>query len=46
MHGGINAVLWTDIPAMRQAVQSALPVLKQGGGYIFATDHSIPDSVS
>lgn len=46
MHGGINAVLWTDIPAMRQAVQAALPVLKQCGGYIFATDHSIPDSVS
>jgi uroporphyrinogen decarboxylase len=46
MHGGINAVLWTDIPAMRQAVSAALPVLKQNGGYIFATDHSIPDSVS
>jgi uroporphyrinogen decarboxylase len=46
LHGGINAVLWTDIPAMRQAVQSALPVLKESGGYIFSTDHSIPDSVS
>lgn len=46
LHGGINAVLWTDIPAMMDAVRTSLPVLKEGGGYVFSTDHSIPDSVS
>jgi uroporphyrinogen decarboxylase len=46
LHGGFNAVLWTDIPAMRNEVETKLPALKESGGYVFATDHSIPDSVS
>jgi uroporphyrinogen decarboxylase len=46
LHGGINAVLWADIPAMEDAISKTLPGLAANGGYIFATDHSIPDCVS
>jgi uroporphyrinogen decarboxylase len=46
LHGGINAVLWDDIEAIQEEISRVLPVMKQGGGYIFATDHSIPDTVS
>jgi uroporphyrinogen decarboxylase len=45
-HGGINAVLWDDRPAIEAEMKRVLPVMKQGGGYIFASDHSIPSSVS
>ena len=44
-HGGINAVLWTDLPALEEEMRRVVPVMKQGGGYIFSTDHSVPDCV-
>ena len=28
------------------AIEEAVPVLKKNGGYIFSSDHSIPNSVS
>ena len=48
LHGGINAVLWDDkaIRISIEAIRQAVPVLKENGGYIFASDHSIPNSVS
>jgi uroporphyrinogen decarboxylase len=46
LHGGINAVLWDDTEAIEAEMRSVLPVLKEGGGYIFSSDHSIPSSVS
>lgn len=46
LHGGINAMLWDDIDQIENEIRRLLPVLKQGGGYIFQEDHSIPDSVS
>ena len=46
LHGGINAVLWDDIDAVLAEMEQKIPVLKQNGGYIFASDHSIPNSVS
>lgn len=46
LHGGINAVLWDDKEAIIEAIRQAVPVLKENGGYIFASDHSIPNSVS
>ena len=46
LHGGINAVLWTDLDAIEAEMRRVVPVVKQGGGYIFASDHSVPDSVS
>ncbi|MBQ6165199.1 MAG: hypothetical protein IK118_01755 [Clostridia bacterium] len=46
LHGGINAVLWDDRDAIVGAIEETVPVLKENGGYIFSSDHSIPNSVS
>ena len=46
LHGGLNAMLWDDIDRIEAEIRRLLPVLKEGGGYIFQEDHSIPDSVS
>ncbi|MBN2287738.1 MAG: hypothetical protein JXQ83_00300 [Candidatus Glassbacteria bacterium] len=46
LHGGINAVLWDDLAAIEAEMERVLPVLKEGGGYIFSSDHSVPASVS
>lgn len=46
LHGGLNAVLWDDSKAVIQAIEENIPKLKENGGYIFSSDHSIPNSVS
>lgn len=46
LHGGINAVLWDQPEAITAEMRSVIPIMKENGGYIFASDHSIPDSVS
>lgn len=46
LHGGINAVLWDDKEAIIEEIRRVVPVLKENGGYIFSSDHSIPNSVS
>lgn len=46
LHGGINAVLWDDMDAITAEIKHLVPILKQNGGYIFSSDHSIPNSVS
>lgn len=46
LHGGINAVLWDDCDSIIAQIEEVLPVVMKDGGYIFASDHSIPDSVS
>lgn len=46
LHGGINAVLWDDVEAITAEMRRVLPALKAQGGYIFSSDHSVPDSVS
>ena len=45
-HGGINAQLWDDIDRVKAEMERVIPLMKEGGGYIFASDHSIPNSVS
>ena len=45
LHGGINAVLWDDADAIIAEIDRLVPKLKEGGGYIFSSDHSIPNSV-
>ncbi|MBP3666902.1 MAG: hypothetical protein J6K29_07600 [Clostridia bacterium] len=45
-HGGINAQLWDKIDLVTTEMERIIPLLKEGGGYIFASDHSIPNSVS
>lgn len=46
LHGGINAVLWDDKEAIISEIDRLVPALKENGGYIFSSDHSIPNSVS
>ncbi len=46
LHGGIDALLWDDIDALEKEIRRILPILKENGGYIFSTDHSIPSNVS
>jgi len=46
LHGGINAVLWDDLPAIEAEMRRVVPVLKEHGGYLFSSDHSVPSSVS
>ena len=46
LHGGINAVLWDQKDAIMAEIDRIVPVLKENGGYIFSSDHSIPNSVS
>ena len=46
LHGGVNAVLWDDLEAIEKEMRSLIPVLKENGGYIFSSDHSVPSSVS
>lgn len=46
LHGGVNAVLWDHPDQIRAEMERVIPVLKQGGGYIFSSDHSVPSSVS
>lgn len=46
LHGGVNAVLWDHKDAIIAEIDRLVPALKQSGGYIFSSDHSIPDTVS
>ena len=46
LHGGINAVLWDNPPAIREEMERVVPALKESGGYVFSSDHSVPSSVS
>jgi uroporphyrinogen decarboxylase len=46
LHGGINAVLWDNVEAITEEMKRVVPVLKENGGYIFSSDHSVPSSVS
>ena len=45
-HGGINAQLWDNIELVKSEMERIIPAMKEGGGYVFASDHSIPNSVS
>ncbi len=46
LHGGINAVLWDKPDEIKAEMKKVIPKLKQDGGYIFSSDHSVPSSVS
>jgi len=46
LHGGTNAVLWDDKAHILAEIERQVPILKQNGGYIFSSDHSIPNTVS
>ncbi|KPK65850.1 MAG: hypothetical protein AMK73_01785 [Planctomycetes bacterium SM23_32] len=46
LHGGINAMLWDKPEAIEAEIRRKVPVLKESGGYVFSSDHSVPSSVS
>lgn len=46
LHGGVNAVLWDHPDEIRAEMERVIPTLKEDGGYIFSSDHSVPSSVS
>lgn len=46
LHGGINSTLWDKPDEFIAEIEARVPELKKDGGYIFASDHSVPDSVS
>jgi len=46
LHGGINAVLWDQPELIQEEMKRVIPALKESGGYIFSSDHSVPSSVS
>ncbi len=46
LRGGINAVNWNNTEAILAEINEKVPILKENGGFIFSSDHSIPNSVS
>lgn len=45
-HGGTNAAKWHIPEYVIPEIEQLVPVMKKDGGYIFASDHSIPPEVS
>ncbi|MBQ3140941.1 MAG: hypothetical protein IJC25_03150 [Clostridia bacterium] len=45
-HGGINAVLFDETESFIAEMERLIPPLMQNGGYLFASDHSIPNNVT
>ena len=45
LHGGINAALWDKPDQIEAELRRVVPTLKENGGYIFSTDHSVPSCV-
>ncbi len=45
-HGGTNAAVWHKPEIILPQIRELIPVMKENGGYVFASDHSIPSQVS
>lgn len=45
-HGGLNAVLYEKPEQLWQEMRTVIPVMKQNGGYMISSDHSVPETVS
>jgi uroporphyrinogen decarboxylase len=45
-HGGANALLLHKPAQILPYIEELLPIVKENGGYIFSSDHSIPNAVS
>jgi uroporphyrinogen decarboxylase len=46
LHGGLNAAMWEDYEQFAAEMRRVVPVLKERGGYIISSDHSVPSGVS
>ena len=38
--------MWDDLEAIEAEIRSVVPAIKESGGYIFSSDHSVPSSIS
>ena len=45
-YGGLNAALFWEPAKLEAHMREVIPAMKQSGGYISSSDHSVPDSVS
>jgi uroporphyrinogen decarboxylase len=45
-HGGADALILDKSEKILPYIEETLPILKEKGGYIFSSDHSIPNTVS
>jgi uroporphyrinogen decarboxylase len=45
-HGGADALILDKQEKILPYIEEMLPILKEKGGYIFSSDHSIPNTVS
>lgn len=46
LHGGINALHYGEMDILREEMTRVIPIMKEHGGYIFSSDHSVPSSIS
>jgi uroporphyrinogen decarboxylase len=46
LHGGVDALYMDKPDIILPYIEDTLPALKENGGYIFSSDHSIPNVVS
>ena len=46
LEGGIDVRNWNDPAKAEAELREKLPALKKNGGYIFHSDHSIPETIS
>ena len=46
INGGMNAQIWDQKELVLAEIEALVPALKENGGYIFSSDHTIPNSVS
>ncbi|MFO7947194.1 MAG: uroporphyrinogen decarboxylase family protein, partial [Armatimonadota bacterium] len=46
LEGGIDVRTMTDGQEIEEEIRTKVETLKQGGGYIFHSDHSVPEDVS
>jgi len=46
LRGGFDPQFWNDHEYTNKNIAEVLPEMMKGGGYIFSSDHSIPDTVS
>lgn len=45
-NGGLNALLYNYPEQLWQEMEKVIPVMKESGGFIISSDHSVPDCVT
>ena len=46
LYGGFDIRKWSEFAAAEKDIRALLPTMMEGSGYVFSSDHSIPQSVS